>query len=133
MKNKEIFEKILKLLSKKDYSEAEIIDKFPSISKEIIEKLKKEKLIDDFSLSQKISERLKTKGKGFYYILRELERRKIKGEIIENFKKEYDFSDELERCKKVVEKLKNKEKNRIILNLKSRGFPDEIIEKVLSF
>jgi SOS response regulatory protein OraA/RecX len=133
VKNKDIFESILKLLSKKDYSEKEIIDKFPSISKSILNKLKKEKLIDDYSLSQKIIESLQRKGKGFFYILKDLERRKIDSEIIEKIKKEYDMGGEVERCKKILEKLKNKKNMQsIIMNLKSRGFPDEIIEKVIN-
>ena len=132
MKNKDIFESILKLLSKKDYSEKEIIDKFPSISKSVLNKLKNEKLIDDYALSRKIIESLQGKGKGFFYILKELERRKIGSEIIEKIKKEYDMDGEVERCKKILEKLENKKNMQsIIMNLKSRGFPDEIIEKVI--
>lgn len=130
MKNhKEILEKVLKLLSKKDYSEKEIIEKFPSIPFSILNKLKKEKLIDDFSLCEKIVERLKNKDKGYYYILKELERRKIREEVIEKFKKEYNFEEEFERCKKIVEKLKGK-KNSIILNLRNKGFSEDTIEKI---
>jgi hypothetical protein len=44
VKNKDIFESILKLLSKKDYSEKEVIDKFPSIPKSVLNKLKKRKI-----------------------------------------------------------------------------------------
>jgi len=134
VKNKEIFEKVLKLLSKKDYSEKEIIDKFPFIPQTVLNKLKKEKLIDDYSLSKKIIESLQRKGKGFFYILKELERRKINSEIIENVKREYDMVGEIERCKKIFEKLKNKKnKQTLIMNLKSRGFPEEIIEEVIKF
>ncbi len=131
MKNKEIFNKVLKLLSKKDYSEKEIIEKIPSITPSILNKLKKEKLIDDFSLSKRIVESLKNKGKGYHYILKELERRKIDAKVIEEFKNNYDFYEELERCKNVINKLKNRKKQSIILNLKSRGFPEEVIEKLL--
>jgi len=133
VKNKDIFERILKLLSKKDYSEKEIIEKFPFIPQSVLNKLKKEKLIDDYSLSKKIIESLQRKGKGFFYILKELERRKINPEIIESVKREYDMVGEIERCRKILEKLKNK-KNRqtLIMNLKSRGFPDETIEKVIN-
>ncbi len=131
MKNKEIFEKVLKLISKKDYSEKEIIDKFPQITPTLLEKLKKERLIDDFSLCQKIVDKLKNKGKGYYYIVRELERRKIKEEIIEDFKKKYDFEEEFERCKEILKKLKSKDKNTILLNLKSKGYSEKTIERLL--
>ncbi|MCM8772509.1 MAG: RecX family transcriptional regulator [Candidatus Omnitrophica bacterium] len=93
--------------------------------------LKEKKLIDDFSLSQKIVEKLKKKGKGYYYILRELERRKIDEKVLEKFKKNYDFKEELERCKNILSKLKGKNKSSILLNLKNRGFPDDIIEKLM--
>ncbi|MCM8803783.1 MAG: RecX family transcriptional regulator [Candidatus Omnitrophica bacterium] len=129
--NKEIFKKVLKLLSKKDYSEKEIAEKFPSIPPSILDKLKKEKLIDDSSLCEKIVNRLKNKGKGYYYILRELEKRKIREEIIENFKKEYNFDEEFERCKKILENFRRKNKKSIILNLKSKGYHEEIIEKLI--
>ncbi|MCM8766488.1 MAG: RecX family transcriptional regulator [Candidatus Omnitrophica bacterium] len=131
MKNKEIFEKVLKLISKKDYSEKEIIDKFPQITPTVLEKLKKERLIDDFSLCQKIVDKLKNKGKGYYYIVRELERRKIKEEIIEDFKKKYDFEEEFERCKEILKKLKSRDKNTILLNLKSKGYSEKTIERLL--
>ena len=134
MKNKDIFESILKLLSKKDYSEKEVIDKFPSISKSVLNKLKKEKLIDDYALSRKIIESLQRKGKGFFYILKELERRKIDEKIIEKIKEEYDMDGEVERCKEIFEKLKKRKKiQSLIMNLKSRGFSDEIIEKVIKY
>ncbi|MCS7180666.1 MAG: RecX family transcriptional regulator, partial [bacterium] len=107
MKNEELKRKILRLLSKKDYSEKEIIEKFPTITPSILKKLKRQKFIDDFSLSQRIIEKLQNKGKGYYYILQELERRKIKKEIIEKLKKEYDFKKEFEICKKIVEKMKD--------------------------
>ncbi|MCM8786303.1 MAG: RecX family transcriptional regulator [Candidatus Omnitrophica bacterium] len=131
MKNKEIFEKVLKLLSKKDYSEREIAEKFPSIPPSILDKLKKEKLIDDFSLCQKIVDKLKNKGKGYYYIIRELERRKINEKIIEDFKKKYDFEQEFERCKEILKKLKLKDKNAILLNLKGKGYSEQTIERLL--
>jgi SOS response regulatory protein OraA/RecX len=131
VKNKNLIDEVLKLLSKRDYSEKEIIEKIPLMPSSILNKLKKEKLIDDFSLSEKIAESLKNKGKGYFYILKQLEKRKINDNVIEKFKKEYDFVDELERCKKLVEKLKNKKTSAIIMNLKSKGFPDEIIEKVI--
>jgi SOS response regulatory protein OraA/RecX len=134
VKNKDIFESILKLLSKKDYSEKEIIDKFPSIPKSVLNKLKKEKLIDDYALSRKIIESLQRKGKGFFYILKELERRKIDEKIIEKIKEEYDMDGEVERCKEIFEKLKKRKKiQSLIMNLKSRGFSDEIIEKVIKY
>jgi SOS response regulatory protein OraA/RecX len=134
VKNKDIFESILKLLSKKDYSEKEVIDKFPSISKSVLNKLKKEKLIDDYALSRKIIESLQRKGKGFFYILKELERRKIDEKIIEKIKEEYDMDGEVERCKEIFEKLKKRKKiQSLIMNLKSRGFSDEIIEKVIKY
>lgn len=133
MKNEElVIKKILKLLSKKDYSEKEIKEKIPSLTPHILKKLKDNKLIDDFSLSQKIIEKLQNKGKGFHYIFKELERRKIKEQIIEKLKKEYDFEKEFETCKKIVEKLKGKSINSIIMNLKSRGFCEDIIEKVIN-
>jgi len=133
VKNKDLLENVLKLLSKKDYSEKEIIDKFPSIPQSLLNKLKKDKLIDDYSLSQKIVESLQKKGKGFFYILRELERRKINPDIIKKIKNEYDMGNEIERCKKIFDKFKNKKNiQTLIMNLKSRGFPDEIIEKVIN-
>ena len=134
MKNKEILEKILILLSKRDYSEKEIIEKFPSISFSLLEKLKREKFIDDYKLSKKIIESLQEKGKGFFYILNELERRKIDKNIIERIKKEYDMDGEVERCRRILEKLKNKKNiQTLIMNLKSRGFSDEVIEKVIHY
>ncbi|MCM8818108.1 MAG: RecX family transcriptional regulator [Candidatus Omnitrophica bacterium] len=128
---KEILKKILKLLRKRDYSEKEIIEKVPEITPSILKEFKKRKLLDDDSLAKKIIEKLQDKGKGIYYILKELERRKIKEEVIEKIKKNYDFEKELEICKKVVSKLEGKNKNSIILSLKSKGFSEEIIEKVL--
>jgi SOS response regulatory protein OraA/RecX len=134
VKNKEILEKILILLSKRDYSEKEIIEKFPSISFSLLEKLKREKFIDDYKLSKKIIESLQEKGKGFFYILNELERRKIDKNIIERIKKEYDMDGEVERCRRILEKLKNKKNMQtLIMNLKSRGFSDEVIEKVIHY
>jgi SOS response regulatory protein OraA/RecX len=134
VKNKEILEKILILLSKRDYSEKEIIEKFPSISFSLLEKLKREKFIDDYKLSKKIIESLQEKGKGFFYILNELERRKIDKNIIERIKKEYDMDGEVERCRRILEKLKNKKNiQTLIMNLKSRGFSDEVIEKVIHY
>ena len=130
MKNN-FFKKILKLLSKKDYSEKEIIEKFPSLSPSILNRLKKLKLIDDYKLANEIIEKLKDKGKGYYYILACLERRKIKKEIIENFKRFYDFDEEFERCKKIIEKLKEKKTyGSILLYLKNRGFSENTIEKI---
>lgn len=131
MKNSSTYQKILKLLSKKDYSEAELKEKFPDLPIFILNKLKEEKLIDDHKLAKRIIENLQKKGKGYYYILRELERRKVKNEVIENLKKNYNFQEELERCKEIFEKLKNKNEKSIFLNLKGRGFPDEIIEKIM--
>lgn len=131
MKNNSVYEKILKLLSKKDYSEEELKEKFPDLPSSIINKLRQEKLIDDEKLAGRIVEYLQRKGKGYYYILRELERRKIKNQVIEDIKKNYDFEKEIERCGEVFQKLKDKKKKSIILNLKARGFPDEIIEKVM--
>jgi len=132
VEEKEIFKKILKILSKRDYSEKEIKEKVPQLTPSLLNKLKKEKLIDDFFLSKKITEKLQNRGKGFYYILRELERRKIKEDVIEKFKKEYDFGKDFEICKKLVDRLKGKKKTSIILALKSKGFSDETIEKVIS-
>ncbi|HOK55922.1 MAG TPA: RecX family transcriptional regulator [bacterium] len=133
MKNEELIKKILKLLSKKDYSEEEIREKIPSITPSILKELKKKNLIDDYSLSLKIIENLQNKGKGYHYIFKELERRKIKDQIIEKLKKEYDFEKEVEICKKVVSRMEGKSISSIILNLKSRGFSEEIIEKVINF
>ncbi|MFN4227903.1 MAG: hypothetical protein ACK4F0_07195 [Candidatus Ratteibacteria bacterium] len=131
MKNKEIFEEVLKLLGKKDYSEKEILEKFPQINPSILKKLKKEKLIDDLELCQKIVDKLKNKGKGYYYIIKELERRKINEEIIEDFKKKYDFEQEFERGKEIVKKLKSKDKSKIVLNLKSKGYAEQTIERLM--
>ncbi|MGC8976792.1 MAG: hypothetical protein ACP5OB_04140 [Candidatus Ratteibacteria bacterium] len=118
-------------MSKKDYSEKEIIEKFPSLSPSILNRLKKLKLIDDYKLANEIIEKLKDKGKGYYYILACLERRKIKKEIIENFKRFYDFDEEFERCKKIIEKLKEKKTyGSILLYLKNRGFSENTIEKI---
>lgn len=131
MKDKEILKDIVKLLGKKDYSEKEILEKFPSLSSEILERIKKERLVDDNILAERLVNLLKEKGKGFYFIIQQLEKRKIREDIIEKFKREYDFEDELKRCEKIFEELKKQNKKSIILNLKSRGFPDEIIEKVM--
>jgi len=130
-----VFYKVLKLLSKKNYSENELRNKLNSVDNDIvnriIEKLKEKGLIDDKKYSHDIVERYLERGKGFYYIINILKRKGFNEEIINQIRQNFDFEKEYRVAQALIKKRKNKGKNNLFLYLKGRGFSSETINKII--
>lgn len=133
-KSKKAYIRALRLLSKKSYSENELKEKLSQYDKnvidEIIKRLKKDGLIDDKKLAEKIVEKFFERKKGLYYIIRELKRKKIPEEIITQVKENFDFQREYKIAKELVERRKNKKKSSLFLFLKGKGFSSSTFNKL---
>ncbi len=133
-KSKKAYIRALQLLSKKSYSENELKEKLSQYDKnvidEIIKRLKKDGLIDDKKLAEKIVEKFFERKKGLYYIIRELKRKKIPEEIIKEIKENFDFQREYKIAKELVERRKDKSRSSLFLFLKGKGFSSSTFNKL---
>ncbi len=133
-KSKKAYIRALQLLSKKSYSENELKEKLSQYDKnvidEIIKRLKKDGLIDDKKLAEKIVEKFFERKKGLYYIIRELKRKKIPEEIINQIKENFDFQREYKIAKELVERRKDKSRSSLFLFLKGKGFSSSTFNKL---
>lgn len=132
--SKKAYIKALRLLSKKNYSEKELKEKLSQFNKivvdEIIKRLKEDGLIDDKNLAEKIVEKFLERKKGLYYIMRELKRRKIPEEIINQIKENFDFQREYKIAEELAEKRKEKKGSVLFLFLKGKGFSSDTLNKI---
>ena len=132
--SKKAYIRALRLLSKKSYSENELKEKLSQYDKnvidEIIKRLKKDGLIDDKKLAEKIVEKFFERKKGLYYIIRELKRKKIPEEIINQIKENFDFQREYKIAKELVERRKDKSRSSLFLFLKGKGFSSSTFNKL---
>ena len=133
-KSKKAYIRALRLLSKKSYSENELKEKLSQYDKnvidEIIKRLKKDGLIDDKKLAEKIVEKFFERKKGLYYIIRKLKRKKIPEEIINQIKENFDFQREYKIAKELVERRKDKSRSSLFLFLKGKGFSSSTFNKL---
>lgn len=120
-------------LSEKDVSE--------EIVHEIIEKLKKEKLLNDKDFANAfVQDRILHTSKGPTLIAQELKKKGIRDEIIQEVLKNYTYELQLEKVTKLAEKfLHRKSKHshqkrfeQLKLRLIQSGFSQEIINNVIS-
>jgi len=136
VKNKKLYQKALKLLSKKGYSEAELREKIGGDAEEeeideVIEECKKQHYLDDRALAEYLVDRNLKRTKGFWYIISALEKRKIKEDIIEEIKDNFDFDVEYRKAEEFVRKNRKKKGiSSIIFSLKSRGFSYPVVNRV---
>jgi len=135
-KRDKILSRAIKSLGKKDYSKRELKESLEKkFCKEEIEEaikfLERKGLIDDKKLAQKIIDKYMERGKGYYYIERELKRRKIEEKVINEMMENFDFEKEFQNGEKYI--LKNMGKrdiSSIFLTLKSRGYSEKTMERV---
>ncbi|MCM8762196.1 MAG: RecX family transcriptional regulator [Candidatus Omnitrophica bacterium] len=136
MKNKKLYNRALKLLSRKGYSEAELREKISVDAKEdeveeVIEECKKQRYLDDRTLAEYLVERNLKRTKGFWYIISTLEKRKIKEEVIEDVKNNFNFEDEYKKAEEFVRKNKRKKGiSSILFSLKSKGFSYPVMNRI---
>ena len=132
--SKKAYIRALRLLSKKSYSEKELKGKLSQFDKivvdEIIKRVKEDGLIDDKNLAEKIVEKFLERKKGLYYIIRELKRRKIPEEIINQIKENFDFQREYKIAEELVEKRKDRRESGLFLFLKGKGFSSDTLNKI---
>jgi len=132
--SKKAYIRALRLLSKKSYSEEELKEKLSQFDKivvdGIIKRLKEDGLVDDKNLAEKIVEKFLERKKGLYYIIRELKRRKIPEEIINQIKENFDFQREYKIAEELVEKRKDKGVSGLFLFLKGKGFSSDTLNKI---
>jgi len=132
--SKKVYIRALRLLSKKSYSEKEIKEKLSQYDKNIIEgiieRLKEDGFVDDKNLADKIVEKFLERKKGLYYIIRELKRRKIPEEIINQIKENFDFEREYKIAKELAERRKDKGRSGLFLFLKGKGFSSDTLNKI---
>jgi len=132
--SKKAYIRALKLLSKKSYSEKELKEKLNQYDKNvvdrIIKRLKKDGLVNDRNLSEKIVEKSLERKKGLYYIISILRRKGIQEEIINQVKENFDFEREYIIAKSLVEKRKNKKGSSLFLFLKGKGISSNTLSKL---
>jgi len=136
VKNKESFSYAIKLLGKKSYSKKELEEKLykkfdKKEVKNIISRLCFYKYIDDEKLARDILTTSFEKNRGFFYILATLKKREIPEKIISKIKEEFDFEKEFCVAEEFFSKNKKENPSTLILKLKSRGFSDETIQKII--
>jgi SOS response regulatory protein OraA/RecX len=137
VKNKELYAKALKLLGQKVYSEAELREKLYRYAgndevDDVIQECKRRRYLDDKALAEYLVERNLQRGKGFWYIISVLEKRKIREDIIEEIKNSFDFETEYKKAEEVVCRSRKKKKDisSIIFSLKSKGFSYPVLNRI---
>jgi regulatory protein len=134
----------LKLLEKKDYTRRQIRDKlikkgFPNdIIDKIIIWLEERRLIDDKRFAENLIFFKEKKGYGKRRIIKDLFLRGIGEDTIQDVIKKIDFSKEVERAEKVLQKKEKTIKidDKILLKKKllqyllQRGFEWEVVKEV---
>ncbi|MCM8830407.1 MAG: RecX family transcriptional regulator [Candidatus Omnitrophica bacterium] len=136
MENKKLYNKALKLLSRKSYSEAELREKISGEVEEedieeVIEECKKQHYLDDRALAEYLVDRNLKRTKGFWYIISALEKRKIKEEVIEDIKNNFNFEAEYKKAEEFVRKNRRKKDiSSILFSLKSKGFSYPVINRI---
>lgn len=104
---------------------------------EVIDELTRLGYLDDEALVQNLCHRLVEKGKGRYFVQRELKKRGIDSNLIEQTIEELDGQEEFENClrlarKKIVFYRKKPHLTRRLYHaLLRQGFPHETVLKVL--
>lgn len=102
-----------------DYLEKKEIDKV--IIHEVIEKLKKQRYLDDSVYAKAfVNDRIKFSNNGPFKIKRELEERKISSLIIDDVLSIFDFSLEKEKLKKLLPKYVKTIRNKSYTMMKSK-------------
>ncbi|MCM8760135.1 MAG: recombination regulator RecX [Candidatus Omnitrophica bacterium] len=133
---KKLYSRALKLLSRKGYSEAELREKIGDEAEqedveEVIERCKKHHYLDDKLLADYLVDRYLKKGKGFWYIISTLEKRKIKEEVIEDVKNNFNFETEYKKAEEFVQRNRKKKGiSSLIFSLKSKGFSYPVINRI---
>lgn len=138
MENKKVYSRVLRILSRRSYSEEELREKLSDSASEeeisgILEECKRRKYLNDRALAEFLTEKYLKKGKGYFYISSILEKRKIPGGIIERIKEDFDFDREFGIAKDFF--LKNRKKKKItsiLFSLKSRGFSFPTINRLMN-
>ncbi|HNS32067.1 MAG TPA: RecX family transcriptional regulator [bacterium] len=127
------------MLARKACSEEEIRERIhPCISsaeeEEILDELISKKYVDDRMLADSVVKRLINKGKGYHFIIESLNRRKIRENVVEDIKENFDFQKEFEAARKFFEvNIKKKKPSAVIMALKRRGFSYMTMEKIAGY
>ncbi|MCX8082867.1 MAG: RecX family transcriptional regulator [bacterium] len=136
MKNKKLYQRAIKLLGRKNYSEAELREKIRGDAEEeeieeVIEECKKQHYLDDSALADYLVDRYLEKRKGFWYIISALEKRKIREDIVKEIKDNFNFEVEYKKAEEFVRKnRKRKDISSILFSLKARGFSYPVISRI---
>lgn len=137
MKNKKLYQRAVKLLARKVYSEAELRERIRDDAKEdeieeVINKCKRYHYLDDRALADYLVEKYLERTKGFWYIISVLEKRKISEDIIEEIKENFNFEVEYKKAEEFVKKSRRKKGiSSVIFSLKSKGFSYPVINRII--
>lgn len=102
-----------------DYLEKKEIDKV--IIQEVIEKLKKQKYLDDSVYAKAfVNDRIKFSNNGPYKVKKELEERRISSSIIDDVLSIFDYSLEREKLNKLVPKYVKTIRNKSYMMMKNK-------------
>jgi len=138
VENKRAYSRALRLLSARAYSEEEIREKIAdeasdSETEQIIFECRKKNYLNDESLAERLIEKHLLKSRGLHYILSILKKRKVRKDVIDSVKENFDFKREFLEAEKFFMKNRKKKKlSSLFFSLKTRGFSYPTLNRLMN-